>query len=433
MSETAMPAPNPIAIFKDHAAELEVPEPWCFLTPTQVAERFIADTPKMFEHRQSGKRASEQTGEQTLRQIRWAALLLEKSLPAETPFWRVTFEDVKRFDTWLDRLPVTCGKSPWDRATSTTLEAIAAKAEERLEAGEIAADEIGLMTPTGNKHYRKLAQIHAFLRSRVPALAPLNFSAFTQPDRKDERTARLRYTLAQGVAIFSLAPWTGCAGVDDRLSAGSSIWHDSLFYLLILVWYTGARREELCKLMILDVDCIDGIWFLRIETTETGRVKNTSAVRCIPLAEEVVRLGFVAYVQALKAEGETLVFPDLEPADGTKRKRGDVFYKLWWIYIRSLVPGLLRGQAMHAARHTVSDELKQQEIFLEFRNDLLGHRSKGGEGATRYPSAAALSKVLAIVNSIPVVTRHLATTGASQINLLPRNYRLQRPGRSVIL
>lgn len=224
----------------------------------------------MFEHRQGGKRASEQTGEQTLRQIRWAALLLEKSLPKGTPFWRVSFEDVKRFDTWLDMLPVTCGKSPWDRATSTTLEAIAAKAEEKLEAGEIAADEIGLMTPTGNKHYRKLAQIHAFLRSRVPALAPLNSNAFTQPDRKDERTARLRYTLAQGVAIFSLAPWTGCAGVDHRLSPGALVWHDSLFYLLILVWYTGARREELCKLMILDIDSIDGIWFLRIETTETG-------------------------------------------------------------------------------------------------------------------------------------------------------------------
>ncbi len=85
-----------------------------------------------------------------------------------------------------------------------------------------------------------------------------------------------------------MPPWTGCAGVEERLSAGSVIIHDSLFYVLILVWYTGARREELCKLRIIDVDCLDGIWFLRIEDTDTGRVKNTSAFRCIPLAEEVI-------------------------------------------------------------------------------------------------------------------------------------------------
>jgi hypothetical protein len=34
---------------------------------------------------------------------------------------------------------------------------------------------------------------------------------------------------------------------------------------------------------------------------------------------------------------------------------------------------------MHSARHTVSDELKDQEVFIEFRNDLLGHKGTGGE------------------------------------------------------
>ncbi len=72
------------------------------------------------------------------------------------------------------------------------------RAEERLEKGEIAADEIGLTPLTSNKHYRKLAQAHAFLRAHVPGLPALNFSEFTQPDRKDERTARLRYPLEQG-------------------------------------------------------------------------------------------------------------------------------------------------------------------------------------------------------------------------------------------
>lgn len=409
----------------------QVPLPWRNMTPTQVAERFIGDTPKMFEHRQSGKRASAQTDEQTLRQIRWAATLFEKSTPPGQPFWQASDEDLKTFDQWLDRLPVSYGKAPFDREKSTMLEQIEQRALERLEEGDLDAAEIGLTVPTANKHYRKIAQVHEFLREKVPGLPELNIKKFVQPDQKDERAARLRYSQEQGRAIFSLPPWMGCVGEHDRLTPGKSVVHDSLFYVLLLVWYTGARREEICKLRIADVDQLNGIWFLRIEWTETGRVKNNNSVRCIPLADELIRLGFVHYVQALEAAGDGLVFPELAPAPGKKRKRGDVFYKLWWIYVRPLVPDLKRGQAMHSARHAVSDELKQQGIFVEFRNDLLGQQSAGGEGATRYPSPTALETVLDLVNRIPIVTSHLPDANRPDIRLLSADARRQRSSRKL--
>ncbi len=56
--------------------------------PVEAAERMIAETPRLLEHRRDGKRAKDSVGEQTLRQIRWAATLLQKSLPAGTPLWR---------------------------------------------------------------------------------------------------------------------------------------------------------------------------------------------------------------------------------------------------------------------------------------------------------------------------------------------------------
>jgi hypothetical protein len=49
----------------------------------------IATTPRLLEHRKGGKREKDSVGEQTLRQIRWAAVLLQKSLPPGTPMWRV--------------------------------------------------------------------------------------------------------------------------------------------------------------------------------------------------------------------------------------------------------------------------------------------------------------------------------------------------------
>ena len=74
------------------------------------------------------------------------------------PFWTCTYEDIVTLDKWFDKLPVTCGKSPWDRKPETTLQAICDRAIDRLDAGELEADAIGLDGVTTNKHLRKLKQ-----------------------------------------------------------------------------------------------------------------------------------------------------------------------------------------------------------------------------------------------------------------------------------
>ena len=144
----------------------------------------IAETPKMFEHRSGGKRASEQTREQTLRQIRWAASLLERSTPAGQPLWKLSTADLKELDSWFDHLPISFGKSPADRRGDMTLALARERALARLEDGEIEADEIGLTIPTCNKHNRKIAQVHAFLVQAVRGIPALDFgSSFSRTER----------------------------------------------------------------------------------------------------------------------------------------------------------------------------------------------------------------------------------------------------------
>jgi len=105
-----------------------------------------------------------------------------------------------------------------------------------------------------------------------------------------------------------------------------------------------------------------------------------------------------------------------------------VFYKIWWIYLKPLVPGLVRGQAMHSCRHMVSTELKELQVFTEFRDDLLGHKGKGSEGKTRYAKATRLRRILEVVDQIPIVTDHLPDFhGRSP--LLPADLRIPRPTR----
>lgn len=82
-----------------------IPEKWRDASPVKAAELLIASNPAMLEHRKNGKRAAPQVDEQTLRQIRWAAVLLQKSMNPEgssagiRPFWTSTYEDIVTLDS----------------------------------------------------------------------------------------------------------------------------------------------------------------------------------------------------------------------------------------------------------------------------------------------------------------------------------------------
>lgn len=122
------------------------------------------------------------------------------------------------------------------------------------------------------------------LGSVVPALA---FSTYISPDRKDERAARAAYTPEQGKELFRLPPWTGCESADERLKPGDQILHNALFFVLLLVWYTGMRREEVCKLLVDDIQEFAGIWHIDVRFTAAGRVKNQTSVRLVAICDEL--------------------------------------------------------------------------------------------------------------------------------------------------
>jgi integrase len=394
------------------------------MTPSEFAELFIEEEYGILEHRSGDKRPTKSIGDPTLRDIRWAALLLEKVMPAGSPFSCVTKEHCTILDGWFDRLPVTIGKSPSDKKPETTFEMIEQRAIERLEAGELTADQFGLSGPTTNKHWHNIIRMHEHLRSLVPGVDELKIRKFITPENRKAQDARDGLTLEQGVAIFSLPPWTGCLSTRARLETGTKIIHDGLYFVPLLVWYTGARREEICKLQISDIILDASIAHIHIR----GDLKTQYSERLVPIHSELLRLGFAKYVEAMTAAGETLLFPELYPAEATKRAVGDVFYKLWWIYIPPLVPSLKRGQAMHSARHTASNALKQAGYGIEARNDLLGHsQNQLGVGAATYPEPLALVIKKEMVEKLLIVTSHLPD--CISINLLPDNLRVARPTR----
>lgn len=377
---------------------------WASVTIMEAAKRYIASVPRAGGRGSAKlKRARKAWDEKTRRQFESAAMLLGKAFPG--PIAQLQQADLDRFAGLLDRLPAH-RHHKCERHLTMSLEAIADEAAELLRAGKLTEEQIGLMPPTTNRHFRFLRTLCSWVRKRTD-MAELNWDNYIFADDRDSRDQRVAFTPDQGRALFALPLWTGCESAVRRDRPGPHVFDDAAYWVPLLCWYTGARREEMAKLMTEDVQVEEGIHYLSISVTPSGRIKNARSKRLIPLGRELLRLGFLQFVNAIRREGHAVLFPDLLP--GTSRQRmGDVYYKRYWRSVAGHLPFLQPGQALHAFRHMVSTELKDAEVFVEKRNDLLGH-SSSNPMAERYSKATRLRKLAPMVNRIPIVTAHLSS------------------------
>lgn len=343
------------------------------LSPVQAVEKYMElkpkargrdDTPTLNESGSSQKRKSQPKvwGASQKRQFRAAPFLFGKSNNGKA-MAATNQEDLNRFYDLLNRLPSSHHKSP--RHEEMSLEDICSEALDRLaeaeERGEDVSITIGLDVGTINRHFANLKRLCAWLATKTP-MAPLDFSDFIlEEDDMDDRDECDPYTIAQGEELFRLGIWTGGAGVDLPrrllLTPGGPIWHDAAYWVMPLVWYSGMRREEACKLLVDDIGEEDSIFFVNIRKTFAGGVKNATSVRKIPICDELRRLGFLRYVEAMKEAGEHYLFPEIQPGR-IGRALGDVFFKNIWLHIKPRLTLVRPGQAVHSGRHMVSTELK---------------------------------------------------------------------------
>jgi integrase len=397
-----------------------VPEPWDSLTPTQAAEKFVTDNPKIEGDGEGGKRKARWTPK-TLSQFLSSARLLEKSYGAK-PLHLIRHEDILKLNNHFAGLPVSHHKSP--RHGPMSLEEICAETAAALAANKMPKSAIGLNATTTNRHFQFLRELITWMRRSVPSMSDLKWDDFIFPDDRDARDQRDAYTVEEGRAMFRLPIWTGARSASHRLEPGIEFWHDAAYWVILIAWYTGLRRQEICQLRLADVTRQEGVWSIEVHARDGNKVKNNSSKRFVPLAEELLRLGLIGYADALRGAGETWLFPELQSESGEMRQ-GDVFYKNVWMKIAPHLDFVEPGQAIHAFRHTVATQLKDQRIFEEERADLIGHTLQG-ETAGRYSKAASILRLKEVVDKIPVVTDRLKFF---RTRLLPSHLRQPRRQR----
>lgn len=447
-------APVPVPTYNHTSLPPASPEPTpqttlagrlATMTATEATQKFFAQNPRTGGADGTvSRRGEEPWTAKTRQQFELSALLLEQAMRGR-PLATITHDDLVDLDTCFSKLHgPTFRKSPqhrdmtiWEIVAETAekvakgekafrrgaRQASGKGAEQELPANIITQADLGLGLTTTNRHWGFLQQLTTWLNKRQP-LAELDYKAFVIKRGRNPREMRDRYTEDQGKLIFNLPPWSGSKSHLHRMQPGSLLVHDAWYFVPLIAWYSGMRRDEICGMNIDDIERIDDLWVFNVRPNEARRLKTISSARRIPFAKELIRLKLPDYVAAMREAGETLLFPELVP-ESDKGVMGDRYHKIVWTKIAAELPFLKHGQATHAFRHTAIDSMKGAGISAETRADFAGHRLTN-ETEGRY-SKAHLALLKIAVDVIPEVTEHLAP---APVTILPARLRGPRRSRS---
>lgn len=143
-----------------------------------------------------------------------------------------------------------------------------------------------------------------------------------------------------------------------------------MYWTPLLALYTGARLNEIAQLHLADFLTKNDVPVISInDNEESKRVKTRAGRRLIPIHPELIRLGLLKFVEHLRQQGKSRLFPELKPGrDGY----GQLVSK-WFSRYRKRCGIIDNGKVFHSFRHTFIDRLKQAGVAKEKIAALVGH------------------------------------------------------------
>ncbi|PHI30872.1 hypothetical protein CRN84_16780 [Budvicia aquatica] len=145
---------------------------------------------------------------------------------------------------------------------------------------------------------------------------------------------------------------------------------DAHYWLPLILYYTGARVEEIAQLYVSDIRQDDNIWHIRItDESDDQSVKNDNSHREVPIHQHLIDLGLLTYRDSLPNNGR--LFPKLQKAKGKYHSAVGVW---WGKYLRSKI-GITRPaiKPYHAFRHTFITLCRDNNIREDVQNAITGH------------------------------------------------------------
>ncbi len=177
-------------------------------------------------------------------------------------------------------------------------------------------------------------------------------------------------------------------------------------WIPLILLYNGMRNNEIAQLYVDDIQERDGIPYFRIcvDDARNQRIKVGASKRDLPIHPKLIELGFMEYVQKMKASGQEQLFPNCIYSDRTGRYYDDNLSarlnilvdcvssdkKLRVYSLRANFKTAIENKFADAAIDAMEGKASSLDIaglekFVDRAfNDVMGHSAKGGTGDTTY-------------------------------------------------
>ncbi len=310
---------------------------------TEAAERYFAD-----QMRDPSARWTRQTEMQYR-----ASARLFADFAQDAPIDAVTREEAAGFLSTIGRLHRNYGRSKKARG---------------LHLDELLARSPGpphLSNATLNRHSRALHGLFKWAAKVGLREGENPFAGQQRPTGRQSRTGWEPYTVEELNALFGHALLTETSR-DERVRPGRHSMQTALRWVPLVALFSGMRQGEICELAVGDVREEEGVAFLDVTAA-----KSEAGVRRVPVHPQLVRAGFLDYLEHVRGQGHEHLFPGLKPG-GPDGKRNWYFAKAFTTYRRAC--GVTREHVgFHSLRKNVVQALERARLHQSEVAQLVGH------------------------------------------------------------
>lgn len=212
------------------------------------------------------------------------------------------------------------------------------------------------------------------------------------------RKKRDPFTDEQLRLIFNAPMFTGAKSEARLLEPGPFIPQDHRRWAPLVALYSGARPTEIAQLELNDIIEQDGVLMFSVNNiddedddegsaTPRKRVKTEAGVRLIPVHRELIRLGFLDYVKAMRKAKAKRLFESWKPTS-----TGDYIATFPRFFNRTFLPKVkakTKKTSFYSFRHTFKDAQRRAGLPQGIEDALFGHADQSvagiyGSGAGAY-------------------------------------------------
>ncbi|HLV07226.1 MAG TPA: hypothetical protein VKY80_06085 [Croceibacterium sp.] len=355
----------------------------------------------------------------TIEQVRAAIRLFDFACGGNVAIDDLEQRHVTAFHELCKRLPNRWGKTKdeLERGLPASVE----YGEKLAARGE--GHRLGFTAKTMDKHITWISVVldHADDEGAIDGhrpVTPLRFKTKrtqigekAQSKKQRARDARSNWSPKEIARLLDAPVWHGCAGLDQRFEEGAEIYHDAWYWLPLMYVLYGGRSSELAGLRLDEVFDKEDIPYFQVDYNDLRALKNVQSIRKLPVHPELIRLGFLEYVAAMRELGHSLLFPEMHSAKS--KSFSSTFYKSVFKYWRAWAfpngtswrhqaRGAMKDKDVHSFRGVVSS-LMQGKVQDSVRVDILGHE---GENTTKrtYDEEASLAEKLKALHLVSELT-----------------------------